>query len=321
MSRDEKFLGPDFGSETEKTAEADELVYNKNCEMRARCGNGRIINNFLLDHPLGQLLVSTQLVDHPTLREKENLQRKMNFLAERYHEFTGGRMSLSDAFAEVKKERDFQPKTVAQVILEVHVDKNAVLKRVFWEAEGNKEEYNPNRHIDICYNFRLEPEFLQFLRLKDELLEATVLEELPRVVEERKYVYLRDRFFQLVYDGCWAELADLVYQNHRHPDFREHLSGWLFRFQYTLFNNQHFRREIFRKMMLALIKDGVFFFDSLDKFLQSIGFDMSDPEEKRQLTEQFFPTASLYLLMRENQNGYFVVRDLLQSYGIEPKFG
>jgi hypothetical protein len=321
VEQDKDILEPDSAVENLPAAEDLESSIDKNCETRARCGNRRMINNFLLDHPVGKILVRRGLAENPISLEKAERQRKMNVLAERFHQFTGERMSLSDAFAEVQNETDFQPKTVAQVILEVHIDKNAVMKRVFWETEGNGEEFNANRHIDHCYKFNLETDFLNMLKRGDPDLAERVLTDLPRLVEERKYVYLRDRFFQLIYDGCWAEVVDLVYQNHRHPDFSEHLSGWLFQFRYTIYKNEYFRRQIFRKMMLVLIREGEFSFESFDQFLQNIYFDMSDPEEKRQLTEDFFPTQSLYLLMCENQARYFQVRSLLKSYGIEPKFG
>lgn len=285
-----------------------DATLNQTLLTRARLKG--VFSRFLLDHPVGKFLVEKDLVKHPVKVEESLRQQKINDLAHTIQKWSGPGYSFQDAYQQAQLEPDFQSKTVEQIILETFVEKVATQK-----IKAANEDING--HVSFYFNLSPAEQEDQVRQFPEEQ-RITVLKLFPKVIEDQKYVFLRDRFHSILDQGDMFELMNLIYVNHRDPEMGQLLSVWITGFRHTLFSNAFFRRHLFRKMIIVLMMEGEIMFESFDNFWQEVGFDLSDEKEKRALVKSAFPQEVWDQLLFSDRERYYRALDLLERYGLKP---
>lgn len=277
-------------------------------ETRARVGT--TLGNFLLDHPLGRFLVKSQLVSHPIIKQRELQEQKIHKLAERIHDIKP-QIEENEAQLQARLFPEFQPRTPEQIVLDTRVDYLAHGRRL------EKYDYDANRDIDYSYDISPSTVYSGTAGLTDEQKEKYD-GLLPRVLMDRKTAHLRQRFYKNLADRDWPAFIELVVAHYRKPGLGEVLEHWIVEHRDYIFPNEHFRLGIFRQLMTILIVHGHNSFEQCNQFWQKMGLDLSDEQEKKQLSKTAFPYDHWYELMNDNSKRYFELQRYLNEYGICP---
>lgn len=277
-------------------------------ETRARVQS--ILSRFLLDHPIGQSLVHAGLFAHPVTKEEIKHEEKVRTLAKLIEE-TSPQVSWEEAELTAMLEPDLLPRRPEIIVLETIVDTYSKIRAV------TTEDYDPNINIDYLFGFNFN-EMLSKAPFVSKEDREVLLPLFPKVLMERKAAHLRDRFLKLLGDKDWYGFLELLHSQYRSPQFGEQLQYWVFERRHYIFPNKHFRRNLFRKMMLILIEEGQTEFERFDKFWQDAGLDFSDPKEITRLTKKAFPRDQWQDLLQEEPHRYFKLQAILASYGIYP---
>jgi len=283
---------------------------NATCAMRAKTGSA--FNRFLMDNRFGQLLTQAGIITHPVLKEKDQREEAISRLAGRFLAIDPA-LSEEDARLIAMTEKDFQPKKPLEVILE-----NQIEHRIFWRKalETQKEI------IDGKISDYFELQSADFGQLADSLDAETrrqFADLFEGVLEEKKYVCIRDICLKAVHQGDWQHLLKFLFQNFRDfktaPYLREFFQKW----RHRIFTSPGFRQQLVNFMINTLIGSGRQMFDDFDAFLFSLELDLSGQAEKNNLVDAGFPEAAMEKLWTACREDYFMVVEKLFRVGLLPE--